>query len=513
MTTIQFISVVGLLLLGAVGIGVLLWRSTHAIAQDYAPVLQRCVELEQALSAKFTQANADMAARVEQVKGDLRTDLSDRLQLGLRGVQEAVDGQLTQGREEQGARLSQTVTALEQKFDSLKSGTEDKIDSLIQSQGSALKESRTELTNALSDLTKTLQEKFDKMGDARSTEAKEARGELSKTLTETTSQLQVKFEALEGKTSQNLEAIRTKVDERLQAISEQVQQKLDKNITEGFAHFQKVQEHLKAAEEQLRNVGNVGQSINELNSLLKMPHLRGKFGEAELGLLLADFLPAAAYNEQVAVVPGSQELVDAVVLFPNAKLPIDSKFNREQILPLFETSDPQQLKEARANLAVVIKAQAADISKKYIHREHGTTDLALMFVPSETIYFEIIRDIELCEALHKLSVFPVSPNTLAITLKSIAMSFGYYEFAKNVEKTLDQIKAAQKSFAFFQKKFEDVGKGLEKAQAAYSTASGHLNRYSNRVVQLTGEPVPEVEDGGDKPNQLASGAANNDLKG
>jgi DNA recombination protein RmuC len=449
-------------------------------------------ELEGRLSDNFTKASIEMAARVEQLKGDLRVDLSDRLQQGLNGVRETVDRQLTEGRTEQTRSLAGTTSGLEQKFELLRGATETRLSELAEKQTGALRESRVELTTSLGTLGLGLQDKFDKLKEAQAATAREGRAELARSLAESTTELQKKFQSLEDKTAQQLEQIRAKVDERLQGISDQVQQKLEKNIQEGFAHFVKVQEHLKAAEEQLRHVGAVGQSINELNSLLKLPHLRGKFGEAELGRLLSDFLPADAYAEQVAVVPDSKEAVDAVVLFPQAKLPIDSKFNREQILPLFEASDPQLLKDARKQLAVLVKQQAQSISDKYIHPEHGTTDLALMFLPSETLYFEVIRNLELCEALHKLKVFPVSPNTLAITLKSVALSFGFYEFSKNVEKTLEQIKQAQRSFGFFQKKFEEVGKGLEKAQQAYGTAAGHLSRYSNHVVRLTGEPAPEL---------------------
>ena len=88
------------------------------------------------------------------------------------------------------------------------------------------------------------------------------------------------------------------------AITEQVQTKLDQNIKEGFAHFEKVQQHLKAAEEQLREVGALGHSINDLNNLLKLPHLRGQFGEASLERLLADFLPAHMFAIQSAAGDG-----------------------------------------------------------------------------------------------------------------------------------------------------------------------------------------------------------------
>jgi DNA recombination protein RmuC len=360
-------------------------------ASGNAELLQRLDATEAGLKADFAKATADMAGRVEQMKGGLQLELGDRMQAGL-------------------------------------------------------KDSRAELAQGLTQLSGALQTKFEHLAESQAQSARTARGELAQSLEASTKSLQARFEGLEKTTAQNLENIRGKVDERLQAISEQVQSKLEKNIHEGFAHFKAVQEHLKAAEEQLRNVGAVGSSINELNSLLKLPHLRGKFGEAELSRLLADFLPAAAFEEQVAIAPGSREMVDAVVKFPKFKLPIDSKFNRESVLPLFETNDPAQLANARAQLATAVKTQAKSIADKYIHPEHGTTDLALMFLPSETLYFEVIRDGELLAAIHKLKVFPVSPNTLVIALRSIEMSLSHYEQAKGVARTLEQIRLAQKTF-------------------------------------------------------------------
>ena len=134
----------------------------------------------------------------------------------------------------------------------------------------------------------------------------EARTELTTSLALTTSQLKTEFDGLNQKTTQNLESIRDRVDARLLAITDQVQQKLDQNIKEGFAQFEKVQQHLKAAEEQLREVGALGHSINDLNNLLKLPHLRGTFGEASLERLLADFLPSVSKSR-----PSFPKAVDA----------------------------------------------------------------------------------------------------------------------------------------------------------------------------------------------------------
>jgi DNA recombination protein RmuC len=312
----------------------------------------------------------------------------------------------------------------------------------------------------------------------------QGRQELQTGLMQTTQTLEAKFQSLEQQ-----------VGLRLETIGKSVESKLNENLREGFKHFEKVQQHLQAAEMKLSALGTVSQSISDLNSLLKLPHLRGGFGEATLERLLADFLPHGAYELQYMIVPGSTERVDAIVKFANRVLPIDSKFPREQVLPLFESQDPAVLETARKTLADYIKVQAKSISSKYIRPEHGTVDMALLFLPSETLYFEVIRNGDLFENLAKLKVFPVSPNTLAISLKSVAMAQEYYDMSRGIEKTIDDVKKAQKHFEHFETKFDAVGKGLRKAQEAFDTANTHLGHYNSSVFRLTGESsAPDLPD-------------------
>ena len=134
--------------------------------------------------AAIRRFHRHMAGRLEQTKGDLRQQVSDRLADGFNGIRGAVEEQMTAGRREQSERLA---------------------------------EARTELTNSLA---------------------------------LTTSQLKTQFDGLNQTTVQSLDSIRDRVDTKLMAITDQVQTKLDQNIKEGFAHFEKVQQHLKAAEEQ-----------------------------------------------------------------------------------------------------------------------------------------------------------------------------------------------------------------------------------------------------------------------
>jgi DNA recombination protein RmuC len=303
--------------------------------------------------------------------------------------------------------------------------------------------------------------------------------------------LKLEIAALTSQMRDGLESVRFEIDQKLLAITNQVQSKLDQNIREGFAQFEKVQQHLKNAEEQLREVGALGHSINDLNNLLKLPHLRGQFGEASLERLLADFLPAHMFALQSSPGEGGGR-ADAVIYFPDRKLPIDAKFPREQVIALFESNDKAEIEAARIALVRVMKAEAKRI-QQYIQPENGTTEIALMYLPSETLYMEVIRNRELGDWMNEQHVFPVSPNTLLMTLHTISLVHKWYEVATRFEKSRAELAKAQKSFDFFQSQFENVGKNLNKAQEAFETAQRHLKNYRGKVTALSGQEQLELE--------------------
>jgi DNA recombination protein RmuC len=425
--TVFFLVVLLLLNFALLGLGALLFRRLSQASSQEESLLRlarQAESLHQTLSQQFAASTADMASRLEQTKGDLRQQVSDRLAEGFNGIRGAVEEQMTAGRREQAERLA---------------------------------EARTELTNSLA---------------------------------LTTSQLKTQFDGLNQTTVQSLDSIRDRVDSKLMAITDQVQTKLDQNIKEGFAHFEKVQQHLKAAEEQLREVGALGHSINDLNNLLKLPHLRGQFGEASLERLLADFLPSHMFAIQSAAGDGGR--ADAVIYFPDRRLPIDAKFPREQVLALFESNVAAEIEDARHEFVRVMKVEARRI-KLYIQPEEGTTDIALMYLPSETLYMEAIRNRDLADWLNQQHVFPVSPNTLLMTLQTIALVHKWYEVASRFEKSRQELGKAQKSFDYFQNQFENIGKSLNKAQEAFETAQRHLKTYRGRVTVLSGQEQLDLD--------------------
>jgi DNA recombination protein RmuC len=424
---VTLLVLVFLLALAAAAGVFLLWRQLGSLGQGQALAgfSARCDALDQSLSHKLASSQADMAGRLEQAKGDLRQQVSDRLETGFTSIRDSLEQHLAGGRREQAAALSG------------------------------------------------------------------ARQELTTSLSATTAQLKIEFDGLNRRTADSLEAIRMQVDAKLLAITDQVQQKLDQNIREGFAQFEKVQQHLKAAEEQLRQVGTLGESINDLNNLLKLPHLRGQFGEASLERLLSDFLPAHMFDLQSSPGEGGGR-ADAMINLPDRRLPIDAKFPREQVLALFESSNEAEIDAARERLSRVMKTEARRI-KAYIQPENGTTDIALMYLPSETLYLETIRDRELSDWLNQQHVFPVSPNTLLMTLQTIALVHKWYEVASRFEQTRLELGKAQKSFDHFQAQFETVGKSLNKAQEAFDTAAKHLKSYRGKVTVLSGQEQLDLD--------------------
>jgi len=387
-------------------------------------------------------------------------------------------------------RSEELQQALTQQFSA---ATADLASRLEQTKGDLRQEVSDRLNGGFGDIRNAVD---NQMAAGRREQAErlgETRSELTNSLALTTESLKSEFARLNQQTGESLESIRERVDAKLLAITEQVQSKLDQNIKEGFAQFEKVQQHLRAAEEQLREVGALGHSINDLNNLLKLPHLRGQFGEASLERLLSDFLPAHMFEMQCSVDGGGR--VDAMINFPERRLPIDAKFPREQILALFESNQESELEEARVEFVRVMKAETKRI-KAYIQPEHGTTEIALMYLPSETLYMEAIRNRELADWLNLQHVFPVSPNTLLMTLQTIALVHKWYEVASRFEKSRQELAKAQKSFDHFQNQFENIGKSLNKAQEAFDTASKHLKTYRGRVSALSGQEQLELDSAG-----------------
>ena len=246
--------------------------------------------------------------------------------------------------------------------------------------------------------------------------------------------------------------------------------------------------------QQQREAQELGQS---LKYLLQSPKLRGSYGEAVLEELLDRVLPKGVWERQYTI--EGTERVDAVVKVKDVVVPIDAKFPREHYERYLNSQDPGQQKVYWKEYEDAMKQQIRSIGSKYVKPELGTTEFALMFIPSEAIYYETIAEknflgepSKIYEFAQSNNVIPVSPNTFYAFLQMIIIGIRNVDILKNAKALQDGLAAVEKNFELFYKKFEAIGKGLENASEGYRIGEGHIKRFKENLSATIGLELPEA---------------------
>ena len=274
--------------------------------------------------------------------------------------------------------------------------------------------------------------------------------------------------------TQSMDKLRRENQESLDKINSVVNEKLQKTLDDKISQsFETVNQRLKEVYEGLGEMKNVANGVNDLKNVLSNVKTRGTLGEIQLGAILEEILAVEQYDSQVQVEPGSRERVDFAVRLPGSDgecvwLPIDSKFPGDTyaaLLESYESGDPAVVKAARKTLSDEIKRCAKSIKEKYIKTPH-TTNFAIMFLPFEGLYAEVVN-MGMIESLqHDYQINITGPSTMAAMLNSLQMGF----------KTLA-----------IQQKIGEVWKILEAAKTEFSTFSKVLKATRNRLRQADDE--------------------------
>jgi DNA recombination protein RmuC len=305
------------------------------------------------------------------------------------------------------------------------------------------------------------------------------------------------------------QAVSTQLAQLAQGVTAQlgqVAQQLQSGIASAGAlasNAQKaVSEQLQASTTMLgtirQQLGEVQQAGHELSdaarqieSVLGGAKSRGTLGEAALDRLLSDTLPPAAYQMQYRFSTG--EAVDAVVRLGDKLLPIDSKFPLDGYRRLVETGE-----EARKGFATDVRAHADSIARKYIVPAENTLDIALMFVPSEGVYYELLRSADpkgtpLDEYCRLKGVVPVSPSTLFSHLRIIFLGLRGMQIEENAKRLLASLTGLKKQFENFGEVYAKLGTHLRNAQASYNDADHRLDRARGALEELAqGAPAEKA---------------------
>src|ERR1700752_1818384 len=244
-----------------------------------------------------------------------------------------------------------------------------------------------------------------------------------------------------------------------------------------------LQEQIGAVHEQSRGLSLATQSIE---SILGGSKTRGNLGEVTLQRLLEDSLPASQFSLQYRFSTG--EAADAVIFLRDKKLmAIDSKFPLEAFLRIETDGD-----EARRAFATAVKGHADSIARKYIVPNEGTLDVALMFVPSENVYCEMLNTLDakgqaVDAYCRDKKIIAVSPNTLYANLCVIAMGMRGIQIEKNARRILGSLDGMKKQMETFADVFEKLGEPLKNAQQSYAEAEKPFEKAQDTLGGMLGQ--------------------------
>ena len=308
-----------------------------------------------------------------------------------------------------------------------------------------------------------------------------------------------------GTVDASLEKVRSENAQKLEAMRATVEEKLERTLTDRLsASFRVVDEKLGLVQSGLGEMREMAQSVSRLQNVLANVKTRGTFGEVRLAAILSEILTPAQYAAQARLDPKSAEAVDFAVKLPGRSddqpcwLPIDSKFPLEdwELLENAERAgDAAGAAEARKGLERAILKQAKSIRDKYV-KPPVTTEFAVMFLPSEGLYAEVLRSPGLFERLQReFRITPAGPTVIAALLNSLLMGFMTLAMERRSSEVWKILAEVKTDFAQFSRQFEVVEKKFREAQNSLDQMSVKSRRMGARMqaIDSLADPEPHRE--------------------
>jgi DNA recombination protein RmuC len=486
-------------------------------------ILILLIFLYRKISAQGNHAQSDI--RLERIESGLqRIESANREEFRLNREEinrltkenrEELNNTLKELKKELGETLKQLTEQNQQALEKLNTTTETKVSALIEKTDNNAKTAREEqsksikefseansrlienLTNKVEERLKTLNEQSQKdAGLQRETLVKvfkDFEENFNKNVKSFNDIQKEKFELMESKQNDLVKSTETKLD----IIRATVEEKLEKTLSERLGQsFETVGKQLLEVQKGLGEMQTIAQDVGGLKKVLSNVKMRGGIGEVQLEMLLEQVLAPEQYAANVKTKAGSSDLVEFAILLPGRDdrqervyLPIDAKFPKdayEQLVDAYESADAASIDASNKNLEQIIKKMARDIRDKYLDPPN-TTDFAIMFLPFEGIYAEVIRRSALLEQLQReFKVIVTGPTTLAAILNSLQMGFRTLALQKRSSEVWTILGAVKTEF-------EKFGGLLEKAQKNISTASGAIDELLGTRTNAINRKLRDIQ--------------------
>lgn len=324
----------------------------------------------------------------------------------------------------------------------------------------------------------------------------EVRTDLHRNLTEMRLEISENLTKNRDKTDERMRQIQESNDRRLEQMRQTVEEKLEKTLQARLqTSFETVSKQLESVNRGLGEMQNVARDVGTLNKVLSNTKTRGILGELQLGQIIEDIMTPSQYEREFATVAGSSERVEYAIKLPGQVekeyiyLPIDSKFPLADYYRLedaYESGNKEEIDLYRKSLLASVKRFAKDINKKYL-APPATTNFGVMFLPTEGLYSEVVRNPEFFDNLRRDEQIVVAgPSTLSALLNSLSVGFK----TLNIQRSADDI---SKVLGNVKSEFNKFGGVLLKAQKHLQHASGNIDELLTRRTNAIERTLRHIE--------------------
>jgi DNA recombination protein RmuC len=275
------------------------------------------------------------------------------------------------------------------------------------------------------------------------------------------------------------------VNDRLNQMNQSIQEAnkiIGQNLGSATSAFGNVKEQLGKLEQTNQQIIAISRDISSLQELLRAPKFRGLMGETFLENLLSQVLPKDHYQVQYRF--KNSDVVDAVIKLGERLVPVDAKFSLENFRKMQESSDEQIKDSFRKKFIQDIRNRINEIGSKYILPAENTYDFALMYIPAENVYYEVIIKEDVFSYSMSKKVIPVSPNTFYAYLQVICLGLRGLKVEENAKMILKSLSSLTVEADKFKEEFNILGNHLVNANTKYSEAQKRFEKVSERLVNI-----------------------------
>ena len=375
---------------------------------------------------------------------------------------------------------------------SLKNRTKNNQTDLLQ-----LLETMTKNTDQVVEASRNLHERMiriettvDKITKGVDDGFRDNRKEIATNLQTIQKTVDLRVKDLQTDNAKKLEEMRLTVDEKLQAS-------VEKRFNESF---KTISEQLTSVYKGLGEMKNLATGVGDLKKVMEGVKTRGIYGEVQLSSIISDILNPNQYQENISTKPGSADRVEFAVKMPGREeshetyLPIDSKFpveNYSRLIAAYDQGDKNDILTFQKALATDVKEQAKKIFTKYIEPPF-TTDFGMMFVPTESLYAEILRIPGLSDEIRqKYNISITSPSTLPVTLSGLLMGFRTGAIEKRSSEVWHVLGAIKTQFNKFGDLLEATKKKLQESANKIDAAATTSRQIERRLKEVESLPTTE----------------------